>query len=304
MTLPSKSFFLLLGFTLLTACEKPPELIDWVVVESAYGPLFDDIEGLTSIEDAADWHAEVDRLNTLIAADPTVVALLTSSKHFLQFQDSRRLMLSGERMSGTCSSLTGAFWNNNHMMVCKKHGKKTGSIKTLHYERRSILNGELTFIVVQLGYDILVERYDPDTVRDTTIGSEDQAKQYDDYLLGSWLIQERLTSTIDEERRQTGKLYVGPRLSFGSYAVRAEFHVDSSLRRKGAKFANSKCQMAKGSCQFDATVNGKLRIVNSKVRIVFESAKWGTDVLTISSGSMIGRNNNFGTTVRLKRETT
>lgn len=304
MNLPSTFLFVVLVSALSSAIadQRPPELINWVVIESAYGPNLDAVEALVSIDDAADWQAEANRLDSLIAADPTIATLLTFSERFLHFQESRELILGGERLAGSCSSITGAFWNNDQMMVCKRRGEKTGLIKTLLYRRITGLDVESTYIDVEFDYGKLVERFDPTTVRKATTGSEDLAKQYDDYLLGTWFIEKRLTRTVDEERHQTGKLHVGPRLSFGNYAVHAEFVVDSSLRTEGSKFASPKCQMTKGSCQFDADVDGNLRIVNSKVRIVFDGAKWGTDVLTLSPDVMLGRNNNFGTTVRLKRE--
>lgn len=300
---PKSSFFLsAIIFSGGCVSESPPELIDWTVIELAYGSLLDEVEALARVRGSTLWESEVEKLSDSITKDETIATLVTFSDNFLEYQDSKQLVLGEERLEGSCNSLTGRFWNENQMMVCKRRGEVVGRIKTLLYRRITRIDDVSTYIDVEFYYQNLVEKFHPVVVDRLMSGSDAMAEEYDDLLLGNWSIEERLTRTVDEERRQTGLLTVGPRLYFGTYAVKAEIQMNSSLRHDQGTFLISTCQQDHSTCQYAIDVNGELSVVNSKVRIVFDDAKIGTDVLTLDSGSLIGRNNNFGTTVRLKRQ--
>jgi len=281
---------------------KIPPHIDWALIESAYGEDLDAVEALTQIDDPAQWQSEVIRLDRLIESDSSIVVLMTSDETFERFQDGRQLMLGSQKLEGSCSSTGDGMWHNDQMMRCTRRGASTGRIDTLLYRRITNLNGNQTYIDVEFDYDELVERFDEAAVQRVTTGSEQLAQQHDQALLGTWSIDERYERTINEERYQTGKLHIGPRLSFGTYAIHADVEVESKLRSEKSRFERQACRDLRESCKFEEEAVGTLHIRGSKVQIIYENTKWGTDILRLSPESMVGRNNSWGSITRLKRD--
>ena len=278
-----------------------PGSIDWTLIESVYGEDLDAVEALTLIDDLAQWQSEVTRLDGLIESDSSIVSLMTADESFERFQEGRQLFIGTPSTGGGCSS-TGGRWNNDQMMRCTRQIANAGRTETLLYRRITDLDGNRTYIDVEFDYDELARKFDAAAIHRATAGSEQLAQRQDDALLGRWSIDERYERTINEERFQTGELVIGPRLSFGTYAIQARADVESTLRSETSRFDRQVCRGSSESCKFEEETTGTLRVRGSKIQIIYKDAKWGTDILRLSTDTMLGRNNMWGSTTRLERD--
>jgi len=277
------------------------ESIDWTLIESVYGERLDRAEALANIDDVMERNSEIAALREWVAAEPTIVSLRVSSELPGNLQDGEALVLGPPRRSRGCSSSGDGAWRNDRLMRCTSELEGRGKTATLSYERNSGIEGNRVYIEVEFDYKRLLKGADSSDTRLALSGSDELARRNDAALIGEWSITDRYERTVNEERSQKGVLFIGPRESFGTYAVRAEVEVESRLRTDESYFERPECRQAAEQCSYVEAVTGTLRIRGSKVQIVYGHPRWSTDILSLEGNTMLGRSNNWGTTTRFER---